>query len=349
MVLRAVNGLNGVPGVVDASCEMDLRQFPFDQQNCSLRFESWSLNTESLYLVPMDQGTTQNAHVNFQEYNVTGLQLSQDMSEYNLISSKFSSLEMVIHARRLPHYYVSNAILPLLLLTTLSTLVAWLPVSSSLAGGGERLGFALTLLLTVFATMLFTAGKRPNLGHAMWLDQLQSLCILLTALPIMETCMVMWIHRHHDALLPRLLPYYRSLSMSDADIAARNCAVDMDVCFRHLYPVVVSSQIIYKANQVSDSYSVFWRAFSDDSQGWLVAVVSVAMLMRYVNFAGILLLKIWSCWLQSQRDTRDTLLRSQPSASEVHDGDVEGSSLGSAPSRLGRQSKDFCKCLPTLV
>merc|ERR1712107_26340 len=176
----------------------------------------------------------------------------------------------------------------------------------------------------------------------------QSLCILLTALPIMETCMVMWIHRHHDALLPRLLPYYRSLSMSDADIAARYLAIDMDVCFRHLYPVVVSSQIIYKANQVSDSYSV-WTAFSDDSQGWLVAVISIAMLMSYINFVGILLLKIWTCWLGSQRDTRDTLLRSPPSAVEVHDGDEEGSGLGSAPSQLGRQSKDFCKCLPALV
>ena len=45
----------------------------------------------------------------------------------------------------------------------------------------------MTLLLTIFALILFTAEGRPHSNVKTWLDEDQELCIVLTFIPLVET------------------------------------------------------------------------------------------------------------------------------------------------------------------
>lgn len=100
---------------------------------------------------------------------------------------------MTVNLRRLPMYYMVNAILPMLLMVILSSFAFWMPINPSMPGSGERMGYAITCLLTIVAVGLFTADKRPMVGETTWMDRWISACLLYTAVPVVETCGVFFL------------------------------------------------------------------------------------------------------------------------------------------------------------
>ena len=63
--------------------------------------------------------------------------------------------------QRYAFYYVVRSVLPEIVLVCLCALTPCLAVKPEHSGGGERMAFALSLLLTIFANMLFAADRRP--------------------------------------------------------------------------------------------------------------------------------------------------------------------------------------------
>ena len=78
------------------------------------------------------------------------------------LSGAYDELWWEFELERLYHYYVVNAILPMSIIVVLGVMTLWLPED-------ERLAFGTTLLLTVMATTLFTAEKRPASRVDTWL------------------------------------------------------------------------------------------------------------------------------------------------------------------------------------
>ena len=109
---------------------------------------------------------------------------STDFDENSNRRSKKCSVQ------RNPHFVVYNAVLPMVVVVGLSVLAFWLPISPDHAGSGERIGYCVTLLLTILATTLFTAESRPKTSVETWLDRFQACCVTLTILPIVETILV---------------------------------------------------------------------------------------------------------------------------------------------------------------
>lgn len=90
-----------------------------------------------------------------------------------------SGPEVVMNMRIARHadYYVINYIYPILLLVLLSWLSFYLPHAAS-----DRIAFNMTLLLTLMAINFITADKRPATHEDMWLDNFQTITLLLTVL-----------------------------------------------------------------------------------------------------------------------------------------------------------------------
>merc|ERR1719331_3542538 len=99
----------------------------------------------------------------------------------------------------------------MMLVVVLACFTFWLPLDGDKSGGGERLSYCSTLLLTIFAVTLFTAEGRPHtvLEQKSWLDEFQEWCILLTFIPVVETVCVWRLENLiHDVLLDEHEPVH---------------------------------------------------------------------------------------------------------------------------------------------
>lgn len=54
----------------------------------------------------------------------------------------------------------------------------------------DRIVLSVSIVLTVFAVMLFTANARPPMGDDTWLDIYQAGCIVLCTIPAIETVVI---------------------------------------------------------------------------------------------------------------------------------------------------------------
>merc|ERR1719321_683852 len=92
----------------------------------------------------------------------------------------FPQIIYTLTLQRYSHYYVNSIILPMLIMVLLSVGVFFIDPP-----GGERLGYNITLILTVMAVSFFAAERLPKSGGGdTWLERFQSVCYIITLLPV---------------------------------------------------------------------------------------------------------------------------------------------------------------------
>merc|ERR1719235_2623868 len=95
---------------------------------------------------------------------------------HNVFPQIIYTITLVRHS----HYYVNSIILPMQMMVLLSVGVFYIDPP-----GGERLGYNITLILTVMAISFFAAERLPKSGGGdTWLERFQAACYILTMLPM---------------------------------------------------------------------------------------------------------------------------------------------------------------------
>lgn len=88
-----------------------------------------------------------------------------------------------ISLSRYSHYYISNVVLPMLLVVVLSIGVFYIDPPR-----GERMGYSSIMVLTVMTISYFTAELVPkNGGGETWLEHFQAICYIITIIPIIAS------------------------------------------------------------------------------------------------------------------------------------------------------------------
>lgn len=187
------------PILATVECALNLRDFPFDTQHCQLIFRGWSANIKWIALRPLKEKhdidkdgedhylTVENemSAIN-DEFNVTNLMV--ETSSWNSLalgdgSESFPQVAYVVELKRHAHYYVFTVILPLLLLVVLSVGTFYIEPEK-----GERVGFSVTLVLTIMAVAFFSAERLPSSGGGdTWLERFQAVCYIVALCPIVIT------------------------------------------------------------------------------------------------------------------------------------------------------------------
>ncbi|CAF1325432.1 unnamed protein product [Adineta steineri] len=145
-------------GIFRSSCAVDVRFFPFDEQNCSLKFASWTYDSARIDLAQKTNiGDLSNFMAN-SEWEIIKLHVKKSVVKYSCCPETFPDLTYVVQMRRRPLFYVFNMILPCFLITTVAFLGFCVPSDS-----GEKVQIGVTTLLsmTVFL-MLVTDSMPPN-------------------------------------------------------------------------------------------------------------------------------------------------------------------------------------------
>uniref|UniRef100_A0A8C0GS67 5-hydroxytryptamine receptor 3A n=1 Tax=Chelonoidis abingdonii TaxID=106734 RepID=A0A8C0GS67_CHEAB len=156
------------PIQVMTACSLDIYNFPFDVQNCSLTFTSWLHNIHDINISLWRQPEL----VKFDK----SVFMNQGEWELLYVLSQFQEFSVVI--RRRPLFYAVSLLLPSIFLMVMDIVGFYLPPDS-----GERVSFKITLLLgySVFLiivsdTLPATAIGTPLISTIAW--------ILLEAAPL---------------------------------------------------------------------------------------------------------------------------------------------------------------------
>ena len=141
--------------VMTTICDFDVKYFPFDVQKCDILFQTWDFGPNVKFVAvssTMDLST-------FIENGVWSL-LKTEVSAYSDAVDYGSYLRATIYLERRSLFYVLNFLAPILILVLLNSTVFLLPSDS-----GERVGFAVTLLLSVAVYMTIISDKLPETSN----------------------------------------------------------------------------------------------------------------------------------------------------------------------------------------
>jgi len=139
------------PGIFKSSCQIDITWFPFDDQDCLLKFGSWTYNGFNLdFQTQSDKGET-SSYIPNGEWELLGVPAVRNEVIYDCCPEPYLDITFTIKMRRRTLYYFTNLIIPCLLISSMAVLGFTLPPDS-----GEKLSLGVTIMLaiTIFSSIV---------------------------------------------------------------------------------------------------------------------------------------------------------------------------------------------------
>jgi hypothetical protein len=114
-----------------STCAMDMARFPFDEQNCTFKFSSWSYTDDELSL-DFYEGVNQNNvdlnhYVPNSDWSLVATGASRNFNSDN--GFDYYDLMFFVVIRRRPGFYLYVLVVPSLLLSLLTPGLFWIPPS----------------------------------------------------------------------------------------------------------------------------------------------------------------------------------------------------------------------------
>ncbi|KAK7486197.1 hypothetical protein BaRGS_00022520 [Batillaria attramentaria] len=143
--------------IVKSSCDIDVKYFPFDTQNCALQFSSWTYDAYALNLLIMgdEQGDLSN-YMNSTEWHLIAYRQERQVVYFSCCEEPYIFIKNYIMMRRRPLFYVFNMVVPCLLITLVALLGFYMPSDS-----GEKISMGITTLLSMTVFLMIVADKMP--------------------------------------------------------------------------------------------------------------------------------------------------------------------------------------------
>ncbi|XP_077568991.1 neuronal acetylcholine receptor subunit alpha-3 [Stigmatopora nigra] len=145
------------PAIFKSSCKIDVTYFPFDYQNCTMKFGSWTYDKAKIDLVLI--GST----INLKDFWESGEWMIIDAPgykhdiKYNCCEEIYTDITYSLYIRRLPLFYTVNMIIPCLLISFLTVLVFYLPSDC-----GEKVTLCISVLLSLTVFLLVITETIPS-------------------------------------------------------------------------------------------------------------------------------------------------------------------------------------------
>ncbi|KAJ7380390.1 hypothetical protein OS493_008846 [Desmophyllum pertusum] len=151
------------PFIFKTSCHFDVRDFPFDEQYCKLKFGSWLFHMGQLDLLrKREVAPVAKEKVDNGEWNVTSIRIKRSALVYDCCPDEsYPDITFIIHLQRRSLYYTYNLIIPNFLIALLAFFSFYIPVEC-----GERISFVITVLLSMTVFLLLVAESIPPTSEA---------------------------------------------------------------------------------------------------------------------------------------------------------------------------------------
>ncbi|XP_028830994.1 neuronal acetylcholine receptor subunit beta-2 isoform X1 [Denticeps clupeoides] len=177
------------PAIYKSACAIEVKDFPFDQQNCTLKFRSWTYDHTELDLVLTSDFASRDDYTPSGEWDIVSLpgRKNEDPNDITYLDVTY---DFVI--KRKPLFYTINLIIPCVLITSLAILVFYLPSDC-----GEKMTLCISVLLalTVFLLLISKIVPPTSLAVPLIGKYLMFTMVLVTFSIVTSVCVLNVHHR----------------------------------------------------------------------------------------------------------------------------------------------------------
>ncbi|XP_043918282.1 neuronal acetylcholine receptor subunit alpha-2 [Protopterus annectens] len=145
------------PAIYKSSCSIDVTFFPFDQQNCKMKFGSWTYDKAKIDLESMEKSVDLKDYWESGEWAIVNAVGTYNTKKYDCCSEIYPDITYYFIIRRLPLFYTINLIIPCLLISCLTVLVFYLPSDC-----GEKITLCISVLLSLTVFLLLITEIIPS-------------------------------------------------------------------------------------------------------------------------------------------------------------------------------------------
>ncbi|KAL1246929.1 hypothetical protein QQF64_034700 [Cirrhinus molitorella] len=177
------------PAIYKSACKIEVKHFPFDQQNCTLKFRSWTYDHTEIDLVLRSEVASMDDFTPSGEWDILALPGRRTVSA---LDPTYVDLTYDFIIKRKPLFYTINLIIPCVLITSLAILVFYLPSDC-----GEKMTLCISVLLalTVFLLLISKIVPPTSLDVPLIGKYLMFTMVLVTFSIITSVCVLNVHHR----------------------------------------------------------------------------------------------------------------------------------------------------------
>uniref|UniRef100_A0A8C0BF82 Cholinergic receptor nicotinic delta subunit n=1 Tax=Buteo japonicus TaxID=224669 RepID=A0A8C0BF82_9AVES len=174
------------PAIFRSACPINVDFFPFDWQNCTLKFRCWGAGWRwawrgSPIPCPVPCAPAENG-----EWEIIHRPARKNIHPDNPPeSSEHQDITFYLIIKRKPLFYVINIVTPCILIAFMAILVFYLPADS-----GEKMTLVISVLLAQSVFLLLISQRLPATSHAIPLIGKYLLFIMLLVTAVVVICVV---------------------------------------------------------------------------------------------------------------------------------------------------------------
>uniref|UniRef100_A0A6Q2Z8G3 Cholinergic receptor, nicotinic, delta (muscle) n=1 Tax=Esox lucius TaxID=8010 RepID=A0A6Q2Z8G3_ESOLU len=252
------------PAIFRSSCAINVNYFPFDWQNCSLKFTSLTYNAKEITMeLKREEADGKNYKV---EWIIIDPEGFTENGEWEIIhkparrntyksipmeSNKHQDITFYLIIKRKPLFYIVNIIIPCVLISFMASLVYYLPADS-----GEKMTLSISVLLAQSVFLLLISQRLPETSMAIPLIVKLSgvqvvchgVCVCRYLIPSTHI-MTEWTREFFLERLPRLLRMSRpseSESSWEGALPRRSSSVGYIAKAEEYYSVKSRSELMFE-------------------------------------------------------------------------------------------------------
>ncbi|KAM7048512.1 neuronal acetylcholine receptor subunit beta-4 [Molossus nigricans] len=177
------------PAICKSACKIEVKHFPFDQQNCSLKFRSWTYDHTEIDMVLKRPTASVDDFTPSGEWDILALPGRRTVNPQD---ARYVDVTYDFVIRRKPLFYTINVIIPCVLITSLAILVFYLPSDC-----GEKMTLCISVLLalTVFLLLISKIVPPTSLDVPLIGKYLMFTMVLVTFSIVTSVCVLNVHHR----------------------------------------------------------------------------------------------------------------------------------------------------------
>ena len=187
------------PAIFKSICKVDVTYFPFDDQECILKFGSWSFDSSKVDLYAHGGDMLNKNYVKNGEWKLTILKSQRNKLKYQCCPHEFVDITVQIRLQRESLDFILKLIIPCSLISSMIFLGFVLPPES-----GERIGLSITVLLAMTVFQQLSSELMPSYGFPL-LGQFYFAIILEIGASLAVTTLILNFYHRNRRRMPKTM------------------------------------------------------------------------------------------------------------------------------------------------
>ncbi|XP_060553550.1 neuronal acetylcholine receptor subunit alpha-7-like [Ruditapes philippinarum] len=181
----------GFPTVLHSVCRVRVTYFPFDTQECGLKFGSWSHTQLDIDFYPTSPTGDLSSFITNNEWIVTEITAQRNVIMY---LEPYADVNFIVIMARRPDHYVMTMLFPCILIGATAAIGFLLPAES-----GEKISLEVTVLLSQSVFLLVISDfLPPSADDFPILGLYFAVSMLLVGLSLVMSVFVLNVHHRGD-------------------------------------------------------------------------------------------------------------------------------------------------------